>query len=160
MKSKIILSNVMGLFAGLTAYFIITLFEMEFAFLTSVLFGSLFSTAVFIIFLVNEKIMSKRSKEFEKHISAPVFYKTTGNFDLGNGKTKLCNIYFCDTGILTVCFDKKPYTLDAISPDDIDSYQFDNIHLNIFTKDGRAFFITLSDSMKVIDALKNKGWIE
>ena len=38
--------------------------------------------------------MDKKYAEFEKKITSPVFYKTNGNFNLGNGKVKNGNIYF------------------------------------------------------------------
>ena len=52
------------------------------------------------------------------------------------------------------------YTLDEILVQDIDHYQFDDIHLNIFAKDGRLFVITLPDAKNVIKTLNEKDWIE
>ena len=59
-----------------------------------------------------------------------------------------------------MCLDEKPYTFDEILLQDVDCYQFDDIHLNIFTKDGRLFVITLPDAKNIIKALKEKDWIE
>jgi hypothetical protein len=56
--------------------------------------------------------------------------------------------------------DEKPYTLDEILVQDIEKYQFDNIHLNIVTKDGRIFVITSPDVQKAMDALHAKGRID
>ena len=103
--------------------------------------------------------MDKRYAKFEKEITSPVFYKTNGNFNLGNGKVKNGNIYFCEAGIVCVCLEEKPYTLDEILLQDVERYQFDNIHLNIFAKDGRIFVITLPDVQKVIEVLRQKDWI-
>jgi hypothetical protein len=50
--------------------------------------------------------------------------------------------------------------LDEILLQDIDRYQFDDIHLNIFAKDGRLFVITLPDVKNVIKTLNEKDWIE
>ena len=44
---------------------------------------------------------------FEKEITSPVFYKTNGNFNLGNGKVKNGNIYFCEAGIVCVSLEEK-----------------------------------------------------
>ena len=104
--------------------------------------------------------MDKKYAEFEKEITSPIFYKTNGNFNLGNGKVKNGNIYFCEVGIVCLCLDEKPYTLDEILLQDVDRYQFDDVHLNIFTKDGRLFVITLPDAKNVIKTLKEKDWIE
>ena len=103
--------------------------------------------------------MDKKYAEFEKKITSPVFYKTNGNFNLGNGKVKNGNIYFCEAGIVCLCLDEKPYTLDEILVQDIDYYQFDDIHLNIFNKDGRLFVITLPDAKNVRKVLERKDWI-
>ena len=97
--------------------------------------------------------------EIEKEISSPVFYKTNGNFYLGNGRIKNGNIYFCEEGIVCVCLEEKPHTLDEILLQDIERYQFDDIHFNIFTKDGRLFLITMPDVKKVMNALKEKKWV-
>ena len=103
--------------------------------------------------------MDKKYEKFEKEITSPVFYKTNGNFNLGSGKAKNGNIYFCEEGIVCICLDEKPYTLDEILLQDIDHYQFDDIHLNIFTKDGRLFVVTLPDAQNVIKMVKEKDWI-
>lgn len=58
-----------------------------------------------------------------------------------------------------MCLDEKPYTLDEILLQDVDHYQFDDIHLNIFTKDERVSVITLSDAKNVIKTLREKDWI-
>ena len=42
---------------------------------------------------------------------------------------------------------------------DIERYQFDNIHLNIIAKDGRVFVLTTPDAAKIIEALRQKEWI-
>ena len=51
---------------------------------------------------------------------------------------------------------RKVNTLEEILVQDVDYYQFDDIHLNIFTKDGRLFVITLPDAKNVIKTLKKK----
>ncbi len=122
----------------------------------SVFSGLLFYILLFLFLLVYGKIMNKRYEEFEKEITSPVFYKTNGNFNLGYGKVKNGNIYFCEAGIVCLCLDEKPYTLEEILVQDVDYYQFDDIHLNIFTKDGRLFVITLPDAKNVIKTLKKK----
>lgn len=119
----------------------------------------MFYILLFIFLLVYGKIMDKKYAEFEKEITSPIFYKTNGNFNLGNGKVKNSNIYFCEAGIVCLCLDEKPYTLDEILLQDVDHYQFDDIHLNIFTKDERVFGITLSDAKNVIKTLREKDWI-
>ena len=160
MKAKALLSAITGFFFSLITYFLLQYLEMDDALLISVFAGLLFYILLFVFLLVYGKIMDKKYAEFEKEITSPIFYKTNGNFNLGNGKVKNGNIYFCEAGIVCLCLDEKPYTLDEILLQDVDRYQFDDIHLNIFTKDGRLFVITLPDAKNVIKTLKEKDWIE
>ena len=159
MKAKALLSAITGFFFGLITYFLLQYLEMDNALLISVFAGLLFYILLFVFLLVYGKIMDKKYAEFEKKITSPIFYKTNGNFNLGNGKVKNGNIYFCEVGIVCLCLDEKPYTLDEILLQDIDRYQFDDIHLNIFAKDGRLFVITLPDAKDVIKTLNEKDWI-
>ena len=160
MKAKALLSAITGFFFGLITYFLLQYLEMDGALLISVFGGLLFYILLFVFLLVYGKIMDKKYAEFEKEITSPIFYKTNGNFNLGNGKVKNGNIYFCEAGIVCLCLDEKPYTLDEILLQDIDRYQFDDIHLNIFAKDGRLFVITLPDAKNIIKILNEKDWIE
>ena len=160
MKAKAILSAITGFFFALIIYFLLQYLEMQDALLISVFGGLLFYILLLSFLLVYGKIMDKKYAEFEKEITSPIFYKTNGNFNLGNGKVKNGNVYFCEAGIVCLCLDEKPYTLDEILLQDVDRYQFDDIHLNIFTKDGRLFVITLPDAKNVIKTIKEKDWIE
>ena len=160
MKAKALLSAITGFFFGLITYFLLQHLEMDDALLIAVFGGLLFYILLFVFLLVYGKVMDKKYAEFEKEITSPIFYKTNGNFNLGNGKVKNGNIYFCEAGIVCLCLDEKPYTLDEILLQDVNRYQFDDIHLNIFTKDGRLFVITLPDAKNVIKTLKEKDWIE
>ncbi len=160
MKTKAILSAITSFFFAIITYFLLQYSEMEDALLISAFGGLLLYILLLLFLLVYGKIMDKKYAEFEKEITSPVFYKSNGNFNLGNGKVKNGNIYFCETGIICICLDEKPYTLDKILLQDVDHYQFDDIHLNIFTKDGRLFVITLPDAKNVIKTLKEKDWIE
>lgn len=159
MKTKAVLSAITGFFFALITYFLLQYLEMQDSLLISILCGLLFYILLFSFLLIYGKVMDKKYAEFEKQINSPVFYKTNGNFNLGNGKVKNGNIYFCESGIICLSLDEKPYTSDEILSKDIDHYQFDDIHLNIFTKDGRLFVITLPDAKNVIKVLKQKDWI-
>ena len=103
--------------------------------------------------------MDKRYAKFEKEITSPIFYKTNGNFNLGNGKVKNGNVYFCEDGIICVCLEEKPYTLDEILLQNIDHYTYTFSELNVFTNDERLFVITAPRADEIIDLLMRKGWI-
>ena len=100
MKVKALLSAITGFFFGLITYFLLQYLQMDDALLISGLGGFLFYILLFVFLLVYGKIMDKKYAEFEKEITSPIFYKTNGNFNLGNGKVKNGNIYFCEAGIV------------------------------------------------------------
>ncbi|MEE0059456.1 MAG: hypothetical protein UE295_01375 [Acutalibacteraceae bacterium] len=102
--------------------------------------------------------MDKRYAKFEKEITSPVFYKTNGNFYLDDN-IKNGNIYFCEDGIVCVCLDEKPYTLDEILLRNIDHLRYTSTQLSIFTDDERVYVITLPRINEIIDLLVKKGWI-
>lgn len=159
MKTKAVLSAITGFLFGLITYFLLRYLELDDALLISAWGGLLFYILLLSFLLVYGKIMDKKYAKFEKEITSPVFYKTNGNFNLGNGKIKNGNIYFCEAGIVCICLDDKPYTLDEILLQDIDHYQFDDAHLNIFAKDGRIFVVTVPDAKKIMKVLERKKWI-
>ena len=159
MKAKAFLAAFGGIFFGLIGYFVLLLLDIDQPFQLAVMSGLLFALLLFPFLVVYEKIMVKRYEKFEKEITSPIFYKTNGNFNLGNGKVKNGNIYFCEAGIVCVCLDEKPYTLDEILLQDIDHYAYTYSRLNIYTNDGRLFVITVPKADEIIDLLMRKGWI-
>ena len=159
MKAKAILSVFMGFLFGLLGYFALLLLDIDQSFQLAVISGLLFALLLFPVLIVYGNIMDKRYTEFEKEITSPIFYKTNGNFNLGNGKVKNGNIYFCEAGIVCVCLEEKPYTLDEILLQNIDHYTYTFSQLNVFTNDGRLFVITVPKADEIIDLLIRKGWI-
>ena len=160
MKGAGVLSFWFSLVFAVCAYFLLQYCKYPDALIISVLGGVLFFIFLFLFVFFYKKRLDKKYSEIEKEITSPIFYKTNGNFNLGNGKVKNGNIYFCEAGIVCLCLDEKPYTLDEILLKDIDYFQFDNIHLNIFTKDERLFVVTLPNAKNVIKLLKEKDWVE
>ncbi|MBR2338440.1 MAG: hypothetical protein IKA63_03120 [Clostridia bacterium] len=160
MKIKAGLSVASGFLFGLIGYYVLLLFDFDQPKQLATLCGLLFALALFLFLVVYGKIMDKRYAKFEKEvIVSPIFYKSNGNFNLGNGKVKNGNIYFCEAGIVCVCLEDKPYGLDEIRLQDIERYQVDNIHLRIFTNDGRVILLTTPDVAKIIEVLRQKEWI-
>ena len=134
MKTKVFLSAFTGSLFGIIGYYVLLLLDIDQPFQLAVLSGLLFALLLFPALVVCGNIMEKRYEKFEKEITSPIFYKTNGNFNLGGGRVKNGNIYFCEAGIVCVCLEDKPYTLDEILLQDIERYQFDNMHLNIIAK--------------------------
>ena len=159
MKAKVFLSAFTGFLFGLICYFFLLLLDIDQPFQLAALSGLLFALLLFPVLVVYGNIMDKRYAKFEKEITSPIFYKTSGNFNLGNGKIKNGNIYFCEAGIVCVCLEEKPYTLDEILLQNIDHYTYTFTQLNIFTNDDRLFVITVPKADELIDILMRKGWI-
>ncbi len=159
MKAKVFLSAFTGFLFGLIGYFVLLLLDIDQPFQLAALSGLLFALLLFPVLIVYGNIMDKRYTKFEKEITSPIFYKTSGNFNLGNGKIKNGNIYFCEAGIVCVCLEEKPYTLDEILLQNIDHYTYTFTQLNIFTNDDRLFVITVPKVDEIIDILMRKGWI-
>ena len=159
MKAKVFLSAFTGFLFGLIGYFVLLLLDIDQPFQLAALSGLLFALLLFPVLVVYGNIMDKRYAKFEKEITSPIFYKTNGNFNLGNGKVKNGNVYFCEDGIVCVCLEEKPYTLDEILLQNIDHYTYTFTQLNIFTNDDRLFVITVPKVDEIIDILMRKGWI-
>ena len=159
MKAKVFLSAFTGFLFGLIGYFILFLLDIDQPLQLTTLSGLLFALLLFPVLVVYGDIMDKRYAKFEKEITSPIFYKTNGNFNLGNGKVKNGNVYFCEAGIVCVCLEEKPYTLDEILLQNIDHYTYTFSELNVFTNDGRLFVITVPRADEIIDLLMRKGWI-
>ena len=159
MKAKALLSVITGFFFGFLGYFVLLLLDIDQPFQLAALSGLLFALLLFPVLVVYGNIMDKRYAKFEKEITSPIFYKTSGNFNLGNGKIKNGNIYFCEAGIVCVCLEEKPYTLDEILLQNIDHYTYTFSELNVFTNDGRLIVITVPRADEIIDLLMRKGWI-
>ena len=159
MKAKVFLSAFTGFLFGLFGYFILLLLHIEQAFLLAVLSGLLFALLLFPVLVVYGNIMDNRYAKFEKEITSPIFYKTNGNFNLGNGKVKNGNIYFCEAGIVCVCLEEKPYSLDEILIQNIAHFSYTFTQLNIITNDNRLFVITAPKVDEIIDIITRKGWI-
>ena len=159
MKAKVILSVFVGFLFGLIGYFVLLLLDIDQPFQLAVLSGLLLALLLFPVLIFYGNVMNKRYAKFENEITSPIFYKTNGNFNLGNGKIKNGNIYFCEAGIVCVCLEEKPYTLDEILLQNIDHYTYTFTQLNIFTNDDRLFVITAPKVDEIIDILIRKGWI-
>ena len=159
MKTKVFLSAFAGFLFGFISYFVFLLLDIQQPFQFAALSGLLFALLLFPVLVVYGNMMDKRYEKFEKEITSPIFYKTNGNFNLGTGKVKNGNIYFCEAGIVCVCLDEKPYTADEILLQNIDHYSYTLTQLNVFTTDDRLFVITVPKAHEIIDILMRRGWI-
>ena len=156
--TKIFLSFLIGIcFAG-AAFLIVSLIDLDSALFSAVFtfgFGALF---MHIVLNVSEKQANKKYSILEKALNLSFFYKTNGNFNLGSA-VKNGNIYFCEKKIVFIVVEQKPYLIEELSIFDIDRYEFDQIHMNIYATDGRIFLITLPDAENVLKKLQENRWL-
>lgn len=159
MKAKVILSAFTSFLFGLITFFVLNLLNIDNVLVLSVIAGLITYLLLFPYLILHEKMMNKKYAEIEKKITSPIFYKTNTNFDLGRGEIKNGNLYFCEDGIVCVCVETKPYVFQQIPLHNIERYQFDDIHLNIFVSDGRVLVATACNVREIIEVLREKQWI-
>ena len=156
--SKIFLSLLMGIcFAG-GAFLVVSCIDLDSSLFATVFTFGFTALLMHIVLTASEKQASKKYSVLEKSLELSFFYKTNGNFNLGSG-VKNGNIYFCEKRIVFIFVDQKPYLIGELSIFDIDRYEFDQFHMNIYTTDGRNFLIALPDAENVLKQLQEKKWL-
>lgn len=146
------------IFFAAGTYIILRFVLPEGALILSAAAGLLFGMLLFLSLLVHDKWMNRKYSEFERTILSPVFFKTSGNFNLGSG-VRNGKIYFCERGIVCASLDEKPLAVEVLLLENIEKYEFDDIHMNIYVNDGRTFLITTADASGIPSLLKSREWI-
>lgn len=160
MKGKKPFSIALGVGFGTITYFAVgQTCERELAFSLAVMAGTGFTLLLFAYLNIHFRKLEKQYAEAEKGILSPVFLKVNGNFDLGHG-VKNANIYFCETGIIFISLDEKPYIIEELELEDFERCQYDDAHLNLYSNDGRKYSITTADVRLVLEKLREKDWID
>ena len=157
----IYLSVICGSLFALLANLLLRSIIPELAVTLSVSAGFLFGSILFLALLVHDKWMNRKYFKFESTIQSRIFFKTSGNFNLG-GLVRNGRIYFCDDGIMCASLDESPQAVEAVETvqlQRIERYAFDHIHMNIYIDDGRVFLITTPDAPKILEILKKRDWI-
>ena len=157
MREKGFLAVFGGCLFGLAGFACLAILQIDYAFLLGTVCGIFFGLMLYAYLVVHETLAQRRYTKFEKEITSPVFHKTNGNFNLGSGKVKNGNIYFCEAGIVCVSLDEKPYAVEEVLLPNIHHYSYTPTQLFIFTNDGRTFSVTTADAHRVIDLLIKKA---
>ena len=158
MSGKIFLSAFTGFFFSLISYFVLLLTGEAQALVLAALGGVLFAFLLFCYLLIHGYSMGKRYARYEKEITAPIFHKANGNIRFPNGSMKNGNLYFCETGIVFLCLEGKPYLQEEIPLENIAGITHALTQLNILTTDHLTFAITLPNADQIADLLADKGW--
>ena len=131
----------------------------NYALLLAVSSGVISAILLYIAIVISEKTTNKKYSVIEKELKIPFFYKSNGNFIIGNN-VKNGNIYFCESGIVFVSVDVKPHAIENLSKSNIDTYKFENLCMTIYTKDGKTFLIMLPNAKDVLRKLQSKNWLQ
>lgn len=159
MKSYMFVSGLTGVLLGVAAYFICLAVLPEQALWVALAAGALAALLLLPMLVMHEKTMNKKYAAFEASIQSPVFFKANGNFTMVN-KVRNGNIYFCEKGIIFAALDQSPAAVEQVLRPEIERYEFDQAHMNVYAKDGRNFLITTPDAQKILAVLKEAKWID
>lgn len=159
MKGKIVFCTAFSFLFGLMGYFVLLLLGIDQPLLLALMAGLLFALLLFPTFLIIESITDRRYAKFEKNILSPVFHKTGTLIALDKKTVRNGRVYFCEAGIVLISMDEKPYLMEEILLANLQRYDFDNIHLNIRTNDGRVFVLTFPNVKEVMAVLDAHGWL-
>lgn len=152
-------------------YFILLYIDQEIALPYSLAGGLMFALALFPFLVVYEKLQEKRYAKFEKTLPMPFFLKANGNYQVaseevknGEAKTVLSKLrsgtlYFCEDRIVLASLEEKPHTVTEILLSDVNKFESDNVHLNIYVKGGFAFLITTPEGRSIQTSLQEKQWL-
>ena len=158
MSGKIFLSAFMGFLFGLMGYFVLRLTNEPQAFVLAALGGVLFAFLLFVYLVIHGYVMDKRYARFEKRMTESVICKANGNIRFHSGSMKNGNLYFCESGVIFICVEGKPYLREEIPLENIAGVTYTLTQLNIATTDHRVFAITLPNADKIAALLAGKGW--
>lgn len=159
MKGKIVFCTVFSFLFGLMGYFVLLLLDIDQPLLLALMAGLLFALLLLPTVVIIETIADRRYARFEKEILSPVFHKTGTLIALDHKTVRNGRVYFCEAGIVLISMDEKPYLMEEILLANLQRYDFDNIHLNICTNDGRVFVLTFPNVKEVMAVLDEHGWI-
>lgn len=159
MKSYLTLSGFAGVLFGVLSYFICKAVLPAHALLVGIVVGILSAAVLLPTLILQEKAMNKKYAAFEATITSPIFLKANGNFTMV-GRVRNGNIYFCEKGIIFASLDQSPTAIEQLLRHEIQRYEFDQAHMNVFATDGRKFLITTPDAQKIFATLKERNWVE
>lgn len=158
-KQRLIFSAVFAVSFAIMAYYIMRLVLPEEALWISILGGGLAYFLMPFALYIDNKITNKKYSLLEEKFGDACFLKRDA-YLVTTQKGRCCRIYFCDFGIAFASFDKKPHMIHVIKAENILKYQTDMKFLYIYTKNEETFCFKISNINQIIEAIKDKHWIE
>ncbi len=157
MKGKIFLSLIVGAMLGAVTLLIVLFIAPEIALPVALFVLAGASMALHAVLSITEARMNKQYAKIERTLQSPIIYQTIANFNLGsdvvNGK-----VYLCRDGIVFATIEHTPYAVQQIPLDQLARYEQDEIHLCLYTKDGREYHLVLPDAPEVVQVIREHYW--
>ena len=157
MRGKIFLSLIVGGAGGAAALVVGLLLAPEIAIWLGLLAFALIAIAMHVILSITEVRLNKQYAKIERTLQSPVIYQTIANFNLG-GSVVHGKVYLCRDGIVFATIEHTPYAVQKIPSDQLARYEQDEIHLRLYTKDGKEYHLVLPDAPEVVRVIKENYW--
>lgn len=159
MKNKIGLSISLGTCFAVCAYVIMSFVDPRFAAWAACFCGVGTSVMLFEIFVYDDAVYRRKYVRIEQQIAEPFFLQVDGIFQLEHG-IKCGRLYFCEEKVYVTSVECKPDYCEMLPFSDIDRYEFEDVKMDVYLKDGRRITMKTAGVAKTIAALGEKGLIK
>ena len=157
MNGKIFLSLIVGAVSGAVALVVGLLLAPDIAILLGLLAFAVIVIALHIILSVTEFRMEKQFDVIERALQSPVLYKTLANFQLGRDVVS-GKVFVCRDRIVFASVEKTPFSVQEIAAEQLERFDLDDIHLRLFTKDGKEYRLVLPDAPEIAQVIRETYW--
>ena len=157
MQGKIFLSLIIGAVMGAVTLLVTLFLVPDLALPLAILVLSVVSIAMHLVLTAIEARMNRQYAKIEQLLQAPVLYKTIANFNLGFGEVN-GRVYLCRDGIVLASVDRTPFAVQRISADQLARFEQEEIHLRLYTKDGKEYHMIMPDAPEVVEVIKKHYW--
>lgn len=156
-NGKIFLSLIVGAVGGVVALVVGLLLAPNIAILLGLLAFAVIALALHVVLSVTEFRMEKQFSEIERALPVPVLYKTIANFQLGRDVVS-GKVFVCRDRIVFASVEKTPFSVQELAAEHIARFEQDDIHLRLFTKDGKEYRLVLPDAQNVAQVIRENYW--
>ena len=157
MRGKIFLSLIVGGAGGAAALVVGLLLAPDIAIWLGLLAFAVIALALHVVLSVTEFRMEKQFALIERTLKSPVLYQTIANFQQGRDVVS-GKVFVCRDSIVFASVEKTPFSVQEIAAEQIARYELDEIHLRLFTKDGKEYRLVLPDAPEIAQVIRENYW--
>lgn len=157
MRGKIFLSLIVGGAGGAAALVVGLLLAPDIAIWLGLLAFAVIALALHVVLSVTEFRMEKQFALIERALTSPVLYQTIANFQQGRDVVS-GKVFVCRDSIVFASVEKTPFSVQEIAAEQIARYELDEIHLRLFTKDGKEYRLVLPDAPEIAQVIRENYW--